>query len=90
MQYVLFKWSHCKSRKNTKKILMLGDPTQLPFITFFSGVVIFISIMFLLAFPELRKPKDAGSRKTEENVVSSENHVQLGFHSARVIRSIMG
>jgi hypothetical protein len=56
---------------------MLGDFTQLPFITLFFGVVTFILVMFLPAFLELRKPKDAGPRRIEENVVSRKYQVQL-------------
>jgi hypothetical protein len=56
---------------------MLGDPTQLSFITLFFGVVTFILVMFLPAFLELRKPKDAGPRRIERNVVSSKYQVQL-------------
>jgi len=56
---------------------MLGDPTQLSFITLFFGVVMFILVMFLPAFLELRKPKDAGPRRIEGNVVSSKYQVQL-------------
>ena len=49
---------------------MLVDPSQLPFVTLFCGVVIFILVMFLPALLELRKPRDAGPRKIEGNVVS--------------------
>ena len=56
---------------------MLGDFTQLPLITLFFGVVTFILVMFLPAFLELRKPKDAGPRRIEENVVSRKYQVQL-------------
>jgi hypothetical protein len=56
---------------------MPGDFTQLSFITLFFGVVIFILVMFLPAFLELRKPKDAGPRRIEEKVVSSKYQVQL-------------
>jgi hypothetical protein len=37
----------------------------------------FILVMFLPAFLELRKPKDAGPRRIEGNVVSSKYQVQL-------------
>jgi hypothetical protein len=56
---------------------MLGDQTQLSLITLFFGVVMFILVMFLPAFLELRKPKDAGPRRIEGNVVSSKYQVQL-------------
>ena len=56
---------------------MLGDTTQLSFITLFFGVVMFILVMFLPAFLELRKPRDAGPRRIEGNVVSSKYQVQL-------------
>ena len=56
---------------------MPGDFAQLPLITLFFGVVTFILVMFLPAFLELRKPKDAGPRRIEENVVWSKYHVQL-------------
>lgn len=56
---------------------MLGDPTQLLSITPFLGVVIFILVMFLPALLELRKPKDAGPRRIEEDVVLSKYQVPL-------------
>lgn len=56
---------------------MPGDPTQLPFITLFCGVVIFILIMFLPAFLELRRPKDSGPRRIEENVAPSKYQAPL-------------
>lgn len=56
---------------------MLGDTTQLSFITLFFGVVMFILVMFLPALLELRKPRDAGPRRIEGNVVSSKYQVQL-------------
>ena len=56
---------------------MPGDFAQLPLITLFFGVVTFILVMFLPAFIELRKPKDAGPRRIEENVVSRKYAVQL-------------
>lgn len=56
---------------------MLGDPTQLPFIALLFGVVIFILVMFLPASLELGKPKDAGPRRIEENIVPSKYQVQL-------------
>lgn len=56
---------------------MPGDPTQLPFITILFGVVIFILVMFLPAFLELRRPKDSGPRRIEENVVPSKYPVEL-------------
>ena len=56
---------------------MLGDPTQLPFITILFAVVISILVTFLPAFLELRKPKDPEPRRVEEDVVSSKYQVEL-------------
>jgi hypothetical protein len=56
---------------------MLGDPTQLPFITILFAVVIFILVTFLPAFLELRKSKDPGPRRVEEDVVLSKYQVEL-------------
>jgi hypothetical protein len=56
---------------------MPGDPAQLSFITLFSGVVIFILIMFLPAFLELRRLNDSGPRKIEDNAVPRKHRMQL-------------
>jgi len=56
---------------------MLVDPTQLSFITLFSGVVIFILIMFLPVLLELTKPRDSGPRKIEENGALNKYPLQL-------------
>ena len=56
---------------------MLVDLAQLPFVTLFCGVVIFILVMFLPAFLELRRPKDSGPRRIDENVLLSKYPVEL-------------
>jgi hypothetical protein len=56
---------------------MPGDPVQLPFIMLFSGVVIFILIMFLPAFLELRRPNDSGPRRIGENAAPDRHKMQL-------------
>lgn len=56
---------------------MPGDPTQLPFITLFSGIVIFILIMLVPAFLELRNPKDPGPRRIEGKAAPSKYQLLL-------------
>jgi hypothetical protein len=56
---------------------MLGDPTQLPFVTIFFGVVTFILVMFLPAFLELKKSRDSEPRRSEESFASRKYEVQL-------------
>jgi hypothetical protein len=56
---------------------MLVDPTQLPFVTIFFGVVTFILVMSLPAFLELKKSRDPKPRRSEESFASRKYEVQL-------------
>jgi len=56
---------------------MVADPTQLPFITLFFGVVIFILFVFLQAFLGLKNPRDGGPATIEKKVASNKCQVQL-------------
>jgi hypothetical protein len=53
-------------KQNTKKILMLVDPTQLSLIMLFTGAVTFILVISLSAFFELGEPGNPEPRRTRK------------------------